>query len=181
MPRRAGTLIMLFILFFLSAGSGALAETRKEYAVKAAFVYNFMKFIQWPDNTFPNETAPYRLCFTGDSVVAEQFNTLNGKMNGNRPIHVRRLNPWEECRDCDLLFISRKTGRDTSAKFLRQLKGKPVLTIGESKGFAHSGGIINFFTKGDHLQFEINPEAARHQGFKLSSRLLKLAIIVDGD
>ncbi len=171
--------IALFI-FFAPAHSPLMAKEVEEYSVKAAFILNFIKFTNWPAASFSDASDPYQLCIMGNNAMVEQFTTINGKKIENRPVQVTRLVSPEDCQPCDIIFISRDTPRSVSDKIISKVKGTPVLTIGESKGFAKLGGVINFFSKDDRLYFEINPRAAKEQGINLSSRLLKLAIIVDG-
>ena len=155
---------------------GTTARAADEYAVKAAFVFNFIKFTQWPAND--SETnAPLTLCFTGNNTGA--FSALNGKKNGIRIIRATRLRTSAQCRDCDIIFIGRDTPAALALEILSKAKGKPILTIGETETFARRGGVINFFSRDDRLHFEINTRAADQKGLKLSSRLLKLAVIVE--
>jgi len=181
--KRTGTtvtcLVFLLVLMIAFPDAGTAGEVEKEYVLKAAFVYKFIGFVEWPDAAPAGKTGPFRLCFAGDAAVAEHFNTLNDKTINNRPIRVHGLASVDECTGCDILFVSRGTDQETMERYLEQLKGKPVLTIGETKGFAQGGGVINIFFKETRPKFEINPVAADRQGLKLSSRLLKLAIIVD--
>lgn len=168
------------MLFFAQIQPGiCYAKSAEEYAVKAAFVFNFIKFTQWPDNRFTETAREFRICFFGDDEVARNFSALNGKMYGRNRISVSRRNSGQSCTDCDLIFISRGTDPDLVEQVLQQSVDRPVLTIGESDTFARDGGVINFIRKNDRLQFEINTRTARDKGFKLSSRLLKLANIVE--
>ncbi len=171
--------IVLF-LFFPCADKKTMAEGVKEYAVKAAFVFNFTKFINWPEESFKDNKNTYQLYFIGDNTIAREFNKLNGKSSGQKTIDVHRLFPHEKCRKCDIIFISRDMDRMAVKKIISRLKGKPVLTIGETEEFTKLGGVISFFIENDHLHFKINTRAAAKQGLKFSSRLLRLAVIVDG-
>lgn len=171
--------IVLF-LFFPCADKKTMAEGVKEYAVKAAFVFNFTKFIHWPEKSFKNHKKAWQLYFIGNNTVANAFNKLNGKSSGQKKIDVHRLFPHEKCRKCDIIFISRATDSSVLKKIISRLKGKPVLTIGETEEFTKLGGVISFFIENDRLHFKINTRAAEKQGLKFSSRLLRLAVIVDG-
>lgn len=180
-PLGKKALVMLLALnLFWFPAHRLVAQEVEEYAVKAAFTFNFVRFTQWPDIAFKTETEPIELCFTGNSRVALQFNALNGKTHGKQTISVRALSSLDQCQECNVVFISQDTDPSVSKEILLKTKGRPVLTIGETRGFASLGGVINFFSKQDRLQFEINPTAAKNQGLTLSSRLLSLAVIVDG-
>ena len=190
MKKQVGALIKMknkMLIFFIvlllllsCADTKIMAGEVKEYAVKAAFVFNFTKFIHWPENSFKNNKSSYHLCFIGNNTVAREFNKLNGKYNGRKMIDVHRLSPDEKCRKCDIIFISRDMNRMAVKKIISRLKGKPVLTIGETEEFTKLGGVISFFIENDRLHFKINISAAEKQGLKFSSRLLRLAVIVDG-
>ncbi len=172
---------IILSMFYTCTGTNAWAEEIEEYAVKAAFVFNFIKFIQWPKTSFSHDDSPYKLCFIGDAAVAEQFKKLDGALDGARKISVTHLFSIKKCKKCNILFISRNADKLFMEKIISRVKGKPVLTIGETKDFTKFGGIINFFLTNNRLHFEININAADQQGLKFSSRLLKLAVIVDGD
>jgi len=173
-------LFIALVIFFAPAHKPLMAKEVEEYSVKAAFILNFIKFTNWPTASFANADDPYQLCIMGNNAMVDQFKTINGKKIENRPLQVTQLLSSEGCRPCDIIFISRDTPRSVSDKIISNVKGTSVLTIGETKGFAKLGGVINFFSKDDRLYFEINPRAAKEQGISLSSRLLKLAHIVDG-
>lgn len=176
---KALALFTALVLFWLPANT-LLAQEVEEYAVKAAFTFNFIRFTQWPDTAFKTDTDPFQLCFTGNSRVAREFNTLDEKSTGTRAIRVRELTSPDPCQECNAVFISQDTDPSLSKEILLKTKGLPVLTIGETKGFTTQGGVINFFSKQDRLQFEIYAQASKNQGLTLSSRLLNLAVIVEG-
>jgi len=178
--KNLAALLVALSIFMALPSERAMAREVDEYAVKAAFVLNFVRFTLWPENQFTKDTDSYRLCFMGNTNVAKEFAAINGKKNGERNIYVHDLSSGEEYSKCDIVFISRKTDPEVSKQIISKTKGKPVLIIGETKEFIKQGGVINFFSKGNRLHFEINTRAAEKQGLKLSSRLLKLAVIVDG-
>jgi len=174
-------LCVMMVLFNFFIYKNSMAGEVKEYAVKAAFVFNFIKFIQWPENkSLTQQNSSYKLCFIGNNVVATQFTKLNGKTIGSKILETHRLLQARECQNCNIIFISKGTDALILKKIISRVSGKPVLTIGETKKFTEIGGVISFFLKNDHLHFAINIKAANIQGLKMSSRLLKLAVIVDG-
>lgn len=179
LDKKALALLTALVLALLPANTLPAQEV-EEYAIKAAFTFNFIRFTQWPDTTFKTDSDSFQLCFTGNSRVAREFNTLHEKTTGTRAILVRELTSPDQFQECDIIFISQDTDPSLSREILLKTKGLPVLTIGETKGFTTQGGVINFFSKQDRLQFEINPQAAKNQGLTLSSRLLNLAVIVEG-
>ena len=178
--KNLAALLVALSMFMVLPSERAMAREVDEYAVKAAFVLNFVRFTLWPENQFTKDTDSYRLCFMGNTNVAKEFAAINGKKNGERNIYVHDLSSGVEWNKCDIIFISRDTDPLVSKQIIAKVKGMPVLIIGETREFIKQGGVINFFSKGNRLHFEINTRAAENQGLKLSSRLLKLAVIVDG-
>lgn len=158
----------------------ATAATRSpEYTLKAAFLFNFVKFVDWPADTFADEKSPFSLCVLGgedpfdgslDELVA------NEAVNG-RPIAVRRKTRGADLRTCHLLFIDR-TERERQAEILASLRGSPVLTVGETDRFLAEGGLFNFFLEANRVRFEVNLPAVERTPLKVSSKLLRLARVV---
>jgi hypothetical protein len=169
---------VFFLLFSFSARDNALGQSTEEYAVKAAFVLNFARYTQWPEDAFGSPVEPFKLCVIGKRSIVSAFQALNGKKIDARTLVVCSMVNAEDLESCHLIFISEGVDRTTLVDTLAAVKGKPVLTIGETKAFTNSGGIINFFSRKGRLHFEINETIAREHHLKLSSRLLKLAIIV---
>lgn len=147
--------------------------------LKAAFLYNFAKFTQWP--ALP-AGAPIVTCIIGDDEIATSFvQTVRGHNIGGHPLEVRRPGEGVSWRVCNLLFVSAaETGRSAAA--LAVIRGQPVLTVGDGKGFAQAGGIIELYVEARRFRFAVNVDAAGRSGVRLSSRLLELARVVrDGD
>jgi len=169
---------IFFLILFLSTIGTSFAQNSKEYAVKAAFVLNFARYTQWPNESFSKKSDPLELCVFGDKSLKAEFETINGKKIGSRPLNIRFIGASKDLGQCDLLFVSKEISRiDLQSAFVA-LKDRPVLTVGESIDFIRHGGIINFLKREGRFQFEISIERAQEQNLKLSSRLLKLAIIV---
>jgi hypothetical protein len=159
------------------AAAGAAAPAR-EYEIKAAFLYNFTKFVDWPAQTFANADAPIVIGVLGESPCVQALERLikDRKVNG-RTIVVRRIASAAEARVTQLLFV----GSAQQAQFARlepAIESLPVLTVGESPGFETLGGAIEFVPQGDKIRFEINIDAAEHAGLKISAQLQKLATVV---
>jgi hypothetical protein len=156
--------------------SAAFAEPSSEYLVKAAFLFNFAKFVKWPESDFPATSNAFIVCVLGDAAPAID-ETIGGKTIRDKRIVVQHLAGLENAKRCQILFVSGSASAE-SAKILRPLDGESVLTVGEMNQFAERGGIVNFKTEDNRVRFEINPEAAARAGLELSSQLLKLAVIV---
>jgi hypothetical protein len=153
-----------------------LAEEPNESQVKAAFVYNFTKFIQWPSRTLPPGESKISLCALGEDPLGDILESLTGKITSGRQLSVRRITGVEDAGRCQIVYIGRSE-REQVRNILKGIK-EGVLTIGEMNHFASFGGIINFVIVENRVTFEINTDAAERAGLKISSQLLKLAKIV---
>ncbi len=159
----------------MAAGQGDYVG---EYELKAAMLYNLMRFVEWPPSAYPDPQAPILLCILGrdpfgsslTSIVSKQ--TLNG-----RPVLIRYPQNGKEVRGCHVLYIS-SSERKTTAQIFSTLKGSSVLTVGEMTQFAAHGGMIQFSLEDQQVRFDINLNAASRAKLKISSRLLVLARIV---
>jgi hypothetical protein len=142
--------------------------------VKAAFIYNFAKFVEWPASSFDSATAPLRLCVLGSNpLYADLQNIVAEKRIGSRSLQVRRVEAVE-IKDCHVLFLgSVESYRLQQA--LQAAQGTGVLTIGDVAGFLDQGGMINFVFDQNRIRFEVNLKAAQGAHLQLSSKLLSLA------
>jgi hypothetical protein len=168
----------------------AQPESASEYMVKAAFVYNFAKFVQWPapaDSSGSPPAAvkdPVNFCVAGsEAVYTAQQRVVLGKTLNGRPITVKWLRaPDAALRSCQILFIpslrDERTNVDLTVVALGVVRNSSVLTVGDSPDFLSSGGIINFLLKDKRIRFEVNLAAARKARLTISSELLRLATAV---
>jgi len=154
------------------------AQTVSEYQVKAAYLYNFAKFVEWPARDFPSPTAPVRFCVLNDQAFELKLNQIvKGKAIAGRPANVISVQNGEQSRSCHILFINSSQDRDAQ-HILEVLRDTSVLTVGETKGFIEEGGIINFVLQDDSVQFQVNHKVAKQVGLSISSRLLAVAKFV---
>lgn len=163
-------------VFLLLCFPGMLAaQGTSEHAVKAAFLYNFAKFVEWPEGTFRTPQEPLTFCVLGEgSLGGELERTVAGKTVMGRPVAVRRLSQLADLDQCRILFV----GSSERARFdqiLAAVGDRAVLTVGEEEGFNRAGGIISFVVRQSRVRFLIDRETAGRAGLKLSSRLLELA------
>ncbi len=155
----------------------AQPKAAPEYQLKAAFLYNLLQFIEWPEQAFKDAGSPLVICIYDDKAAGSAFDSYRSEKIRNRQLVFRNYDDMQAGLDCHILFINtqdRKALADISAR----ATGRSILTIGEADGCARLGCIINFFTAENRLRFEINPEAAKRAGLKLSSEILKVARIV---
>lgn len=171
---RVGATLNL-LLGLLLAGSGHAQDAQpSEYQVKAAFIFNFAKFVDWPPRAFADAKAPLCIGILGENPFGANLErTVRDKTLNNRSIVVKECGTLEEAKKCHLLFISTSEKKPLQ-EILDGLVGMNILTIGETETFIKSGGMINFFREGTRFRFEINDEAAKKAGLKIDSKLLGL-------
>lgn len=163
-----------------SSTTGALAQSREasEYQVKAAFLYNFAKFVEWPSDAARDSSDPITICIIGQDPFGTVLDeAVQGKTISGHKLVVRRSKPGQSWKGCQIAFISSSEGKDLPS-VLERSKRSGVLTVGETEGFAQRGGMINFVIEQEKVHFEVNVEAAERAGLKISSKLLSLAKIV---
>jgi uncharacterized protein DUF4154 len=153
-------------------------EPTAEYTLKAAFLFNFTKFVEWPADAFADEKSPFNLCILGEDRFGASLDAVvaNESVNG-RPIVVRRLPRGGEARACQILFLGR-TERERQAEVLAGLRNAPVLTVGETDRFLDDGGLLLFFLEADRIRFAVNLRAVERTRLKISSKMLRLAKLV---
>lgn len=169
--------ILSFLFFFWSASISA--APRDEYAVKAAFVMNFAMLTEWPESAFSSPTADITLCVVGGTTLPQPFRSIEGKKIGTRNLHVAAIDSQATPSACHIIFYKEDVDTADLVRTLSAVRGKPVLTVGEKESVTKLGGAIHFYTENAKLRFAINPTIIAHQGLKLSSRLLKIATLID--
>lgn len=167
-----GALCLLAIVVAPKSGLPQPAPT--EYQVKAAFLYNFVKFVEWPAPALPLN-SPVSLCVLGpDPFGGDLESTVEGRVLNGQPLRIRRSERLEDLAACHVLFIS-SSERAGLASVLAALKEASVLTVGETDGFATQGGMIRLTLEENKVRFEINVHAAERARLRISSQLLRLA------
>jgi hypothetical protein len=151
------------------------AQSAGEYELKAAFLYKFAGFVEWPDAP---SNRPLCIGVLGQDPFGPALDgVVKGKSYQGRSFEIRRLKPGQESSICQILFISALEPKKLRA-VLEVLQGAAVLTVGDVPGFCENGGMVNLGLAGSKVQLEINVEAAERAGLHLNSRLLSLARIV---
>ncbi|MCP4150177.1 MAG: YfiR family protein [bacterium] len=172
--------IFTLILSILWPTAIFAAEPGREYKIKAGFLYKFLHFAQWPKDAFTKSKTIINIGIIGENPFGTLFSIIKGQTVKERKLVVLEFKedePVESLKQCHILFISPSI--TDKARILESLKGVPVLTVSESKGFASSGGMINFLMQEDNVSLEINKTAAENVGIKLRSRLLRVARIIE--
>jgi hypothetical protein len=171
---------LLGVLMLLLGRAQAQSSSAGEYQVKAAFLFNFAKFVEWPTGSFSDASAPLQICVFGRDPFGEELrNITTGKTVNGRKLEVDIVVDLQHARSCHILFIASSVRMPTK-QIAEGLRGASVLTVGDSQGFAEQGGMINFVLENDRVQFEVNRKAADQAGLKISSKLLSVAKLVIG-
>lgn len=171
---------LCFVIFLLGAiqADGAEFQQATEYQLKAALLYNFAKFVEWPAKRFPNSQSPLHLCVLGEDPFRDDLErTIKNETVGGRTVAIRRFGKIPDRELCHILFIS-ASEKERLGGILASLKQSTVLTVADVEGFTQLGGIIEFIIEERKIRFEINIDAADQAGLRISSKLLKLARIV---
>ena len=151
-----------------------------EYEVKAGFLYNFGKFVRWPQEELRDSTAPFLLCILGEDPFGRLIDQMvAGRSVQDRRLAVKRMNSAVEASRCHVLFISRSE-RANLDRILKTIDGKSVLIVSEIDDFLERGGIINFRLDRKNVRFDINVAAAERRKLKISSQLLRHAMKIVG-
>ena len=177
--------LILIVFIFGSCGlfrsTDVFSQEPTEYRLKAAFLYNFTKFTEWPSEAFTDSSSPFIIGILGDDPFGEDLElVIEGKISGGRSIIARRFGKTlkrENFENCHILFISRSERRRLPLIF-RTIQGLNILTVGESERFAYDGGVVNLFIEQNKVRFEINIDNAAAANLNISSRILRLANII---
>jgi len=166
------------LLVLLSAVPGSAQAP--EYDVKAAFLFNFVKFVEWPADAFAGERAPVTICVFGKDPFGRVLDSvIQGERLGERSLVVRRPDRLDGLDACHVLFVS-PSEKDRMTEVLARVEGEPVLTVGDTDGFLRAGGVVNFKLEGTKVRFVIDQGAAERSGLRISSKLLRLAMTPGG-
>jgi hypothetical protein len=147
----------------------------REYKIKAAYLLNFAKFVEWPTNRFPTPTTPIKVGVLGkDPFGPDLERTIGGRVIGGRKCEIMRTDDPEAALSCHIIFISSSERKELPA-ILEKLHRGNVLTVGELEQFTSQGGILGFYLYENTVRFEVNPQAAEQAGLRISAKLLQIA------
>jgi len=148
-----------------------------EYAVKAAFLYKFGPFVDWPSQVFDSASSPFTVCVVGQDPFGGALDeAVRGQTVHGRPIAIRRLQAVSRAPPCHVLYLGRSR-QQSGAEILQLLKGAPVLTVTDERTGA-AGGVVHFVLRHGRVRFGIDARRAQANGLTISSKLLSLAIPV---
>lgn len=152
-----------------------------EYVVKAGFLFNFAKYVEWPADAFDGPKAPIRIGVAGDDPFGGTLEkTLKDKTVNGRAFSIERYKEPEDLKRCHMLFVARADKVRTAA-FLEKAKEPGILTVGEEKDFSRLGGVVTVLIEDGKPKLEVNPDAARDRKVVINAKLLKVAALVKTD
>jgi hypothetical protein len=171
-----GLLFGLLALLAVALNGHAQGSQPSEYQLKAAFLYHFAQLVNWPPDAFAAADAPMVIGVIGENPFGKELEeSVRGKSINGHPLAVKEVQTsGEGTNTCHILFISPSEKKRLS-EILAAVRGKSVLTVGETDHFTETGGMINFTLDGTKIRFQINDAAAKAAGLKISSKLLNLA------
>lgn len=173
---------MALAAVFGSLVTAAQTQTADEYQVKAAYMYNFSKFVEWPAQVFDSPTQPIVFCVLGQTPLSPPLRgMLSGKVVERRPLVFRQLSDSTLAGKCQVLFLGspdKNQNKEQMLQTLDQIKSLPVLTVGDTEDFTKQGGIVRFVPDSGRVLLEVNLDAADAAKLSISSKLLSISRIL---
>lgn len=166
-------ILFIIALVFISLPATA-NEVSREYMIKAAFIYNFTKFIVWPQQDSNSNVDSFNVCILGDNRLSAASSTIQGKLVHGKILQIKYIKNVEKKAECEIIFFA-ISNTERLKKALESMKGMSILSVGDSRDFIDNGGIIGLFENNNKVRFDINQLAANESGLKINSRLLELA------
>jgi hypothetical protein len=167
-----------YLILGLWLATAVRGQTVEEYRVKAAFLFNFAKFVSWPPEAFKSAGDPIAICVVGkDPFDGALEQAVRGQTVEGKPFAVRQVPDAKQMGGCHIAFVSSAERKRLSAIF-QETKTSCVLTVGESENFTDGGGVVNFRIEDGKVRIQINLEAAGQHRLRISSKLLGVAEIV---
>ena len=164
-------LLLVLSVLFLAFLVGAQERQASESDLKAAFIFNFIRFTEFPATATPDTL---KICYAAHEPMAGSLKELSGKRVGNRQIRVAPCFSAEETSTADVVVVGQSAQR-YARTLLAAVRGRPVLTVGDFKGFRKTGGALNLVVESDRMRFKVNLQAVRQQKLRIHPQLLKLA------
>lgn len=166
---------------FAIRDSGLHGQELPEYVVKAGFLFNFAKYVEWPADAFEDAHAPIRIGILGEDPFGDTLEkALKEKTVGGRPFVIQRFKDPADLKRVHILFIPRSEAQRV-AEDLKRTRGSGTLTVGEDKDFARAGGVLSILIEDGKSRLEVNPDAAAEQKVRINAKLLKVATVVKTD
>ncbi len=167
--------IFFLLLWLLNIQAVYALDFAKEYEIKAAFLINLGSFISWPEKHFASEKEPFHICVLGNDPFGDGLNVLaENRYIDKHPVEIHRFNDTNQINTCEIIFIC----ESEQLKFkmiLNQLKGWPILIVGDTSNFVLSGGMVQFFLRQNKVRLMVDPQSFHEVGLKPSSQLMRVA------
>jgi hypothetical protein len=179
-PHPPLSLLGIVTLLGLESAGARAQEDRVAYAyeIKAAYLFNFAKFVEWPPSPSRNAAEPFRIGVLGEDPFKDTLDRLlRGKLIDRRPFEIRRSRKVEDLKGSHILFIS-ASEKDRVKEILGSISSLPILTVAEMEGFTGSGGAVKFYRQEASIRIEINTDAVARARLKASAKLLQVARLV---
>ncbi len=173
---RTSAFVIIFLICLTSVPVSVSSSETRAYEIKAAFLYNFVKFVEWPDTLMKQSRGIITVGIMGTGDFGDAFDVITGRTVKDMKLSVRYFQKAEDLRACHLLFVS-DSEKYRLREILESVRGYPVLTVGETEDFGRLGGIIRFYTENNRVRFEINISAALKADIRISAKLLEVAKI----
>ena len=177
---RSLVLLVLSVVLTLAVSTPAVAQREAEInKLKAAFIFQFANFVEWPEEALGDDGDPFVICIVGNESLGEILKgAVRGKSVRGREVEIRTMDGSSDLTSCQIMFVDDEDRRDVP-RVIDEYATQPVLTVGDSDDFTSEGGIIRLYPEASKLRIEINIDAAERAGLKISSKLLSLAKVVE--
>lgn len=171
--------ILAALLFIFLSSTNAFGEPKgySEYKIKAGYIYNFARFIKWPEESFKTHPSSFLLCLVEGDPFGNQFKRVEGKSITGKKLTVKRLKINDNLKQCQILFIPAAEITHMSS-IIKSLENSHVLTVGDVRDFYQVGGMVGLIKKGDQVKLEINLGATKKKDLHINAKLLEIAKIV---
>lgn len=178
-PLTQRIILLLLSLVLICKAPAYAQDYTQEYKVKAVYLYNFTKFVSWPENTRAEASQTINICILGKNPFSSLLEPVTHMKSQDKSLTVEGIDDLHalEKKNCQILFIS-GSEKDTIADLLKKTDRRPILTVSDIDGFAQHNGMIGFVVKDGKVRLEINLSAARQAGLKISAKLLEIATVI---
>jgi len=171
---------MLLVLVSLKSLYAQQPSIDREAKIKAAYLYQFIRYVQWPSSAFVDASSPIVIGTVGNDPVNRYLRAIaKSRMAGKRKLVYKSISNSKEAESCHIVFFSGSAGKATIESMVPKLSDAPVLLVGEQLDFLNTGGIISFVVVNNNVRLQLSMKAASHHQLKISSQLAKLAQIVN--
>lgn len=170
--RNVSRQLLAVVLLLVAA---VLPAEERAGEIKAAFIYNFAKFVEWPGDSFFSDDAPLRVCALDVAATRTPLSLLDGRVAQGRVIRTAQLQDISGVGQCHILYVPVTTGASRRETLVNALARRAVLTISEDQLFIDQGGMVSLFVDDDRVRFSVNLKRAHAAGLKISARMLQLA------